>query len=189
MSPKNILASHFNLKEWSDGEEYHRLKGLTYIDYQLSEAIDFLKLAQNTQLYEPQGSLKEVQLNQALLRAFITSYAKCFNSTKAKGKFPLTPKDVFKGKPSLIKNHLDLMELRNEFVAHNGDNGLQVVHFFVSDSDDQLLVRTGIESYRNEVNFDVCLDLVVTAKEQVKSKIIKEIDHLSSKAGKPVKYK
>lgn len=189
MSMKNILASHFNLKEWSNDEEYHRLKSLTYIDYQLSEAIDFLKLAQSTVLYEPKGSLKEIRLNQALLRGFITSYAKCFNQTSVKGKSSLNYKDVFKGKSDLLTNHVDLMDIRNQFVAHNGENDLQVVHFLVSDAGEQLLIKTGIESYRDEVNYDVCLELVITAKEQVKMKILKETNHLSSKVGKPVKYK
>ncbi len=95
----------------------------TFLMMQVFEAKAFLDLAEDTQMVHPRFSMEEVLTQQALFRAFLLSYGKCFASS-GKGRSSLDQKKVFAGKEELLPVHDRLMDLRHKFAAHNDVSGL-----------------------------------------------------------------
>ena len=95
----------------------------TFLMMQIFEAKAFLDLAENPHMVHPRSSMEEILTQQALFRAFLLSYGKCFVSS-GKGRSSLDPTKVFTGKDELSPVHDRMMDLRHKFAAHNDVSGL-----------------------------------------------------------------
>lgn len=95
----------------------------TFLMMQVFEAKSFLDLAENTHMVHPKSTMEELLVQQALFRAFLLSYGKCFASS-GKGRSSLDQNKVFAEKEELLPVHGRLMQLRHKFAAHNDVSGL-----------------------------------------------------------------
>lgn len=96
----------------------------TFLMMQVSEAKEFLQLAETTHMIHPQSTMAEVLTQQALFRGFILSYAKCF-MTNGKGPASLDPAKVFEGAANCLPIHESILHYRHKFAAHGDESGLE----------------------------------------------------------------
>lgn len=125
----------------------------TFLMMQVFEAKTFLDLAESTHSVHQQSSLEEVLTQQALFRAFLLSYGKCFASS-GKGRSSIDPKKVFGGKEELLPVHDRVMELRHKFAAHNDVSGLDEALIDIEERENEFVFthRFAIANPLNEYN-------------------------------------
>ena len=120
---KQVDARFDNLNRW------------TFLMMQVFEARSFLSMAGSKPQMHAIASIEDLLTQQALLRGFLLSYAKCFSST-GKGRIKLDPAKVFKNDQKLIPTHHRIMKLRHEFAAHGSSSGLDQATISVQELDD-----------------------------------------------------
>jgi hypothetical protein len=76
----------------------------------------------NNALFELAKNKDSVILQQSLITFAIVTYAKCFTENKGGRGVTLNESEIFKGDEykSLMKMHQEIMNLRNDYVAHAG---------------------------------------------------------------------
>lgn len=157
----------------------------TFLMMQIFETKSFLELAENTRSVHPQSSMEEVLTQQALFRAFLLSYGKCFTSS-GEGRSSLDPKKVFDGKESVIPVHERIMELRHKFAAHNDVSGLDEALIDVEEREDEFVLshRFAIANPLNECDgYRRTTELV---EEYVVEQTNKILDSLGRRLGKRI---
>lgn len=97
-----------------------RLSGSFFLIDQLHKSKQYLELAETA--YKNHPLQNEDLLNfHAYLSTAVIEYAKLFASS-GKGKISLDKNKEFKNEVGLLSIHGEIMTLRHEFVAHNGEN-------------------------------------------------------------------
>lgn len=119
---------------------FDNLNRWTFLMMQVFEARSFLSMAGSKHQMHAMASMEDLLTQQALLRGFLLSYAKCFSST-GKGRIKLDPAKVFKNDQKLIPTHDRIMTLRHEFAAHGAASGLDEATISVQELDDHFEIR------------------------------------------------
>lgn len=118
---------------------------------QAFECRTFLDLAENEYQVHPQSSLPELLTQQALFRAFLLAYGKCFTSS-GRGRSSLDAKKVFANDTIALAVHERLMDLRHKFAAHNDISGLDEAFIDVEEHPDKFVIayRYAVANPMNE---------------------------------------
>ena len=111
----------------------------TFLMGQAYEAKAFLDLAETTHQVDEGSTLEQVLTQQALFRAFLLSYGKCF-AQSGKGRSSLDPRKVFAGNDRAMPIHERIMTLRHTFAAHNDASGLDHAVIDVEETDQEFVV-------------------------------------------------
>ncbi|MFJ2384302.1 hypothetical protein [Pseudomonas protegens] len=119
---------------------FDNLNRWTFLMMQAFEARSFLSMAGSKHQMHTMASMEDLLTQQALLKGFLLSYAKCFSST-GKGRIKLDPAKVFKNDQKLIPTHGRIMTLRHEFAAHGAASGLDEATISVQELDDHFKIR------------------------------------------------
>lgn len=105
----------------------------------LHEARHSLDLSEKYNSMEPLDKMEQLLLAQALFRNAIVGYGKCYASA-ASGKITLDRNAVFKGADALKSNHERMIEIRNSFAAHNGENDVDTATLAVKESAEEFVI-------------------------------------------------
>ena len=131
-------------------------------------------------------------ISKACSTAFGVSYARCFNSGK---RSRLNERKIFKGRKDLSDIHNEIIDMRNEYLAHGGDsyyencNTVAVFNPSLESLDDMVVMNFGrhsagltpnkVAQYRQVVKF-----LISHVDQEMKSlnaKMVKEIKNFGIK--------
>ena len=93
-----------------------RLSGLTQIMDDLLHAKELIQLV---------STVEEGEIQYSLWMSAVVTYGKCFATAKGR-KIKLEEKHIKDTCPDALSFHKDLMELRNEFFAHAGNNDYEL---------------------------------------------------------------
>ena len=190
--PKKILDDH--LKPYVDDgyvfddKRFEFVNRWTYILMQLTEAKNFLELANKSSEYEDESTMNQIYLHQALFRSFVISYAKCF-STSGQGRLSLNKKDIYKNQPDNLTVHERVIDIRNKFVAHSDDSGVDVAVLGVKEMENKILIKHTYTLAQINDEYDSFSKLITTAEDTVISKVNKALDAIQKTEGKPVSFK
>ena len=190
--PKEILDEH--LKAYIDDgyvfddKRFEFVNRWTYILMQLTEAKNFLELANKSTEYESESTMNEIYLHQALFRSFVISYAKCF-STSGQGRLSLNKKDIYKNQPDNLTVHERVIDIRNKFVAHSDDSGVDIAVLGVKEMESKILIKHTYSLAQIINEYDSFSELIKSAEETVILKINKALDGIQKKEGKTVSFK
>jgi hypothetical protein len=121
-------------------KRFDRLNGWTYLMMMVDEAKRALDLSEKYNKIEGVDTLEQVLLGQALFRQSIISYGKCYASA-ASGRQTLDRNAVFKGNDALKAKHDRMIEIRNSFGAHNGENDLDTATLASKEVGDTIFIR------------------------------------------------
>ena len=155
---------------------------------QIFEGKSFLDLAEKTHIVHTQSSLDEVLTQQALFRAFLLAYGKCF-SKSGQGRSSLDASKVFKDEPRSLFVHERVMELRHKFAAHNDISGLDRSVIRVEELEDEFQI---IQSYAvaNPLHeYDNYREALKIVESYVLAQTGKTIAHLEKKLHKRIRVR
>lgn len=134
----NGIEEHFKTLQENgyvlNDTRFQYLKRYNYLLMQLHDARISLELSERSNKYETKGAIEEVILQQALFRNSVMNYSKCF-SASGKGMVSLDKKKVFKNNSHLLAIHEKVMQIRNKFVAHNDNSGIDVANIAVKEDE------------------------------------------------------
>lgn len=169
-------------------KRFGRLNRWTFLMMQVFEAKRFLDLAETTHSVHLGSTFDEVLTQQALFRAFLLAYGKCF-AASGKGRSSLDPGKVFGTDKGALETHARIMDLRHKFAAHNDTSGLDQAVIDVHESESEFVISHSYAianplheyaQYRNAI--EVLEGYVVTQTNRALSSLEKEL-------GKPVRVR
>jgi len=171
-----------------DDKRFEFVNRWTYIFIQLKEAESFLELAINNNKDKTELSLENMYLEQALFRSFVITYAKCFSSS-GQGRLTLDKKDIFKNKPDILTTHVKIIEVRNKFVAHSDESGIDIAVLGVKETKSKILIKHTYTISQSSDEYDLFLKVIKVALEAVIAKSNKALDSIQKREGKAVDFK
>ncbi len=152
---------------------------------QVTEAKEFLRLAETTHMVHAQSTMAEILTQQALFRGFVLSYSKCFTSS-GKGRASLDASKVFKTVPKCLPIHERILLFRHKFAAHGDESGLEEALIAVREDTDHFMIQH-LYSIANPLNeyagFRETLDVL---ESYVVDGVNKNLNRLQQELGKPV---
>ncbi len=129
--------------------------------------------------------MEQVLLAQSLFRNAIVGYGKCYASA-APGKVTLDRNAVFKGQDALKPKHERMIEIRNSFAAHNGENDVDTATMAVKESDEILIRHTFTLSTPLNEHGDY-RQVLEHVEQFVVLALNKYLDRLQKDLGKPIR--
>ena len=180
---ENITSEKFVFSE----DETKYLNSWTNLSMQILEAEHSLKFALKFNEVEPFDKFEDFVLAHGMFKNSILSYAKCFSSS-GKGKVSLDANDVFKMDVELRKIHDALMDMRNGYIAHNGNSDFELAIVLQKKVDNEMTLsqtitfKTPVGDYEKFFQlFDHCTNYIV-------EKVNHKVDKLESKFGLKIKF-
>ena len=117
----------------------------------------------------------------------ILSYAKCFSSSGG-GKVSLDAREVFKNEPELKENHFALMDMRNEYIAHNGNSDFELAIVFQKKVEDEIVLSQTITFKSPVGKYEKFFDLFDHCTNYIIEKVNKKVDKLEHKLGVKIRF-
>ncbi|QSW89602.1 hypothetical protein J0383_02005 [Flavobacterium endoglycinae] len=135
----------------------------------------------------PFDKFEEFILSHGMFKNSILSYSKCFSSFST-GKVSLDPKDVFKNEPKLKEIHLNLMDMRNQYIAHNGTSDFELEIVFQKKVKDQITLNQTI-TYKEPVSeYEKFFDLFEHCSNYILKKVSKKADKIEERLDVKIKF-
>jgi hypothetical protein len=152
---------------------------------QIREAEESLILSEKFGEKRPFEKFEEFVLANALYKNSVLAYAKCFSSS-GKGKISLDAKQVYSNNSRLKEIHVELMDVRNKYVAHSDSSDFELAVVLQKQEEDRIVLSNTV-SYSTPVGdfklyfelFDYCSNYII---ERVNSKA----DKLERRLGKKI---
>lgn len=182
-----------NLKSFTDKnfviseDETKYLSSWTNLAMQLLEAQHSLQFAKTFNEKHPFNKFEEFVLFHGMFKNSILSYAKCFSSAGI-GKVSLDVKEVFKNEPKLKEIHLVLMDMRNEYIAHNGNSDFELAIVFQKKVKDEITLSQTI-TYKSPVSdYEKFFNLFEHCSNYIVEKVNKKADKIEEKFRVKIKF-
>ena len=145
----------------------------------MASDLTFVVNAMNELIKITKHSLENNVVKTALWQSSVIIYCKCFSDSSKNGHSKLESKDCFKLENDLLAIHVDVFRVRNNFIAHRGENEYeQSIAFFTQpkkDSIEQIASQFKVKSLRaNNLSIDNLenyLKLFVFIENHVQEKI------------------
>lgn len=117
----------------------------------------------------------QFQIKSGLYFSVVILYARCYN--KADGRGVMLQREVFKGKdPALLKSHIEIMTVRNQYLAHAGnsrhEDRTMVLYFHPGENNyAKMEPKVGVNKHQFEHTLDKYYEVIATTKEYVQEKL------------------
>jgi len=180
---KSLSDKGFSISE----DETHYLNSWTNLSMQILEAEHSLKFANKFNEKKPFSNFEEFVLAHGMFKNSVLSYAKCFSSS-GNGKVSLDPKEVFKNEPKLKEIHSALMDMRNEYIAHNGNSDFELAVVFQKKMEDEIVLSQTITFKSPVGEYEKYFDLFDHCTKYIIVKVNKKVDKLENKFGVKIKF-
>ncbi|WP_052483691.1 hypothetical protein [Flavobacterium sp. MEB061] len=182
-----------NLKSFTDNnfaiseDETKYLNSWTNLGLQILEAKHSLQLAKTFNEKHPFEKWEEFVLSHGMFKNSVLSYVKCFSSSGS-GKVSLDPKDVFKNEPDMKETHLALMDMRNEYIAHNGNSDFELAIVFQKKKGNELTLKQTITFKSPNGQFEKFSALFEHCSNYIIEKVNKKADKMEQRLGVKIKF-
>lgn len=180
---KSLTDQNFVISE----DETQYLKSWTNLSMQILEAEHSLRFANTFNEKHPFDNFEEFVLAHGMFKNSVLSYAKCFSSSGS-GKVSLDAKEIFKNEPKLKEIHFALMEMRNEYIAHNGNSDFELAIVFQKKVEKEITLRQTITFKSPNGEYEKFFDLFEHCTNYVIEKVNKKLDKLEDKFGMKIKF-
>lgn len=162
-------------------------KDLKFCKNILTTAIDLCggNLSSKDSLYVRESIDMNADLLKAMTISFIITYGKCY--TQANGrKITLNHKDIFKNESTLRIIHDNLIDIRNNYVAHAGNTSLEVATITILlDADEQstespkVIANTNHMYATDQTLYEAWLDIICFVEIKLKDMMEKKLKYLN----------
>jgi hypothetical protein len=180
---KSLIDKNFAISE----DETKYLNSWTNLAMQILEAqhsLEFSKTFSEKYLFD---KFEEFVLSNGMFKNSILSYAKCFSSSGT-GKVSLDPKDVFKNEPKLKEIHTNLMYMRNEYIAHNGNSDFELAIVFQKKAENEITLSQTITYKAPVSDYEKFFSLFEHCSNYIVEKVNKKADKMEERLGTKIKF-
>lgn len=164
---------------------FGELNRWTFLMMQIFESKTFLELAEGKFAVRQDFTFEELLVTQALFRAAIISYAKCFTQS-GKNRSSLDKNQVFSGHSSELLVHERIIDLRHQYAAHNDASGLDEAVVDVQELPDKFIIGTQYAFAIPLNEYEGYQKAITVVEEYLVTKISKVTALLEVKLGKPI---
>ena len=180
---KSLTDKNFVISE----DETKYLNSWTNLAMQILEAHHSLEFSKTFNEKYSFDKFEEFVLSHGMFKNSILSYAKCFSSSGT-GKVSLDPKDVFKNEPKLKEMHLDLMDMRNEYIAHNGNSDFELAIVFQKKGEDEITLSQTITYKEPMSDYEKIFGLFEHCSNYIVQKVNKKADKMEERLDVKIKF-
>ncbi|OIV41725.1 hypothetical protein [Flavobacterium johnsoniae] len=190
MQPEELSE---NLKSFTDNnfiiseDETQYLNSWTNLSMQILEAEHSLRHAKSFNEKHPLDNFEEFVLAHGMFKNSILSYAKCFSSS-GPGKVSLDANAVFKDEPLLNEIHCALMDMRNEYIAHNGKSDFELALIFQKKTENEITLRQTITFKSPSGDYEKYFNLFDHCTNYIIQKVNKKLDKLQERLGIKINF-
>lgn len=177
---------HFNF----DSDDFKSLENWNYLGYALLHAMNALGFAEkflNDPAYEV---LNQITIGQALFKDSIMSYCKCFSSSESlrvKIDINAVTKDL-PDKESYRQTHVEILEIRNKFVAHNLENNFELSTIGAKQEGNKIILSSTITILTPTNDFDKFREQYMLVSNYVILKANKIADKICKEKGVTIEF-
>jgi hypothetical protein len=182
-----------NLKSFTDKnfviseDETKYLNSWTNLAMQILEAQHSLQFSKIFNEKHPFEKFEEFVLSHVMFKNSVLSYAKCFSSSGS-GKVSLDVKDVFKNEPKLKEIHLSLMDIRNEYIAHNGNSDFELAIVLQKKVENEITLSQSTTYKARVSDYEKFFDLFEHCSNYIVEKVNKKADKMEERLGVKIKF-
>lgn len=186
---KQSLEVHFRKMQHGgyqlDDTRFARLKQWHGVLFQLTGAKYYITKLKN--LNGNLGEIENIYEQMSLFSAFILNYSKCFTSG-GKGQVTIDASKVFAKNSRELVTHKRLLDIRHNWIAHNGNIDLILPNVGVMEQDDRFVVRHFLTIAIPINELGVFEEALETVTNYSVAAINKHLDSIGERLGKIVLF-
>jgi hypothetical protein len=186
---KPNLEEHLRIMQYGgyqlNDARFTRLNQWNGVLFQLTGAKYYITKLKN--LNGNLGEIENIYEKMSLFSAFVLNYSKCFTSG-GKGQVTIDASKVFAKNSRELVTHKRLLDIRHNWIAHNGNIDLILPNVGVMEQDDRFVVRHFLTIAIPINELGVFEEALETVTNYSVAAINKHLDSIGERLGKIVLF-